>query len=101
HVFNFDVPVHAEDYVHRIGRTGRAGRSGAAFTLVAPADGKHLDAILKLIQRDVEWVEAAPVAQESEEPKTPSRSRRGATRRQDGKAERAPAETAKPEKQKR
>jgi superfamily II DNA/RNA helicase len=32
HVFNFDVPIHAEDYVHRIGRTGRAGRSGAAFT---------------------------------------------------------------------
>jgi superfamily II DNA/RNA helicase len=34
HVFNFDVPIHAEDYVHRIGRTGRAGREGAAFTLV-------------------------------------------------------------------
>ncbi len=34
HVFNFDVPIHAEDYVHRIGRTGRAGRSGKAFTLV-------------------------------------------------------------------
>jgi superfamily II DNA/RNA helicase len=35
HVFNFDVPIHAEDYVHRIGRTGRAGRAGAAFTLVS------------------------------------------------------------------
>ncbi|MGO7624524.1 helicase-related protein, partial [Rhizobium ruizarguesonis] len=34
HVFNFDVPINSEDYVHRIGRTGRAGRSGAAFTLV-------------------------------------------------------------------
>ena len=33
HVFNFDVPVNAEDYIHRIGRTGRAGRSGKAFTL--------------------------------------------------------------------
>ena len=36
HVFNYDIPHHAEDYVHRIGRTGRAGRAGAAFTLVGP-----------------------------------------------------------------
>src|SRR5450755_2141801 len=36
HVFNFDVPHHADDYVHRIGRTGRAGRSGVAITIVAP-----------------------------------------------------------------
>lgn len=34
HVFNFDIPTHADDYVHRIGRTGRAGRKGAAFTLI-------------------------------------------------------------------
>ncbi len=49
HVFNFDVPHHADDYVHRIGRTGRAGRSGAAFTLVTPADSRSLDKVLKLI----------------------------------------------------
>ena len=36
HVFNFDVPHHADDYVHRIGRTGRAGRSGTAITIVSP-----------------------------------------------------------------
>ena len=36
HVFNFDVPIHAEDYVHRIGRTGRAGRKGWAFMLCLP-----------------------------------------------------------------
>ncbi|HTJ58832.1 MAG TPA: DEAD/DEAH box helicase [Devosiaceae bacterium] len=53
HVYNFDVPTHAEDYIHRIGRTGRAGRSGSSVTLVTPADGKYLDAILKLIQRDI------------------------------------------------
>jgi len=53
HVFNFDVPTHAEDYIHRIGRTGRAGRSGTSITLAAPSDGKYLDAILKLIQRDI------------------------------------------------
>ena len=53
HVFNFDVPTHAEDYVHRIGRTGRAGRSGVAVTLVAPSDGKYVDAITKLIAKDI------------------------------------------------
>ncbi len=53
HVFNFDVPTHAEDYVHRIGRTGRAGRLGTSITLVAPADGKYLDAIERLIQRKI------------------------------------------------
>ncbi len=56
HVFNFDVPIHAEDYVHRIGRTGRAGRSGAAFTLVANRDRKALDAIEKLIDKKIEWL---------------------------------------------
>src|SRR6187431_520111 len=40
HIFNFDVPIHAEDYVHRIGRTGRAGRSGKAFTIVTRSDTK-------------------------------------------------------------
>jgi superfamily II DNA/RNA helicase len=49
HVFNFDVPMHAEDYVHRIGRTGRAGREGHAFTLAAPSDGKYVAAIEKLV----------------------------------------------------
>jgi superfamily II DNA/RNA helicase len=49
HVFNFDVPTHAEDYVHRIGRTGRAGMSGRAFMLVTGEDGKFLAAIEKLI----------------------------------------------------
>ncbi|HEU0071889.1 MAG TPA: DEAD/DEAH box helicase [Alphaproteobacteria bacterium] len=48
HVFNYDVPIHAEDYVHRIGRTGRAGRSGRAFMLVTPDDTKFLDAIVKM-----------------------------------------------------
>jgi superfamily II DNA/RNA helicase len=48
HVFNFDVPFHAEDYVHRIGRTGRAGREGRAYTLCAPEDAKSLAAIEKL-----------------------------------------------------
>src|SRR5438270_142825 len=49
HVFNFDVPHHADDYVHRIGRTGRAGLTGTAITLVAPIDSRNLDKVLKLI----------------------------------------------------
>jgi superfamily II DNA/RNA helicase len=49
HVFNYDVPHHADDYVHRIGRTGRAGRSGITYMLVAPADDKGFDKVVKLI----------------------------------------------------
>ena len=48
HVFNFDVPVHAEDYVHRIGRTGRAGREGRAFMIAEPEDRVMVEAIEKL-----------------------------------------------------
>ncbi|MDP9196429.1 MAG: DEAD/DEAH box helicase [Pseudomonadota bacterium] len=53
HVFNFDVPIHAEDYVHRIGRTGRAGKEGRALSLATPLDGKHVEAITKLIGKDI------------------------------------------------
>jgi superfamily II DNA/RNA helicase len=53
HVFCFDVPVHAEDYVHRIGRTGRAGLSGRSFMLAAPEDGRAVAAIVTLIGRDI------------------------------------------------
>jgi superfamily II DNA/RNA helicase len=53
HVFNFDVAHHAEDYVHRIGRTGRAGREGRAFTLAMPDDGKAVAAIEKLIGKEI------------------------------------------------
>jgi superfamily II DNA/RNA helicase len=49
HVFNFDVPHHAEDYVHRIGRTGRAGLEGHAFTIAMPDDRGAVEAIEKLI----------------------------------------------------
>jgi len=54
HVFNFDVPRHADDYVHRIGRTGRAGRLGEAFMLVSSGDDKLLAAVKKLINTDIE-----------------------------------------------
>jgi superfamily II DNA/RNA helicase len=48
HVFNFDVPMHPEDYVHRIGRTGRAGLAGKAFTIAVPEDRYHVEQIEKL-----------------------------------------------------
>ncbi len=56
HVFNFDVPSHAEDYVHRIGRTGRAGRKGTAYTITTSSkdDKKYLEAIEKIIDRKLE-----------------------------------------------
>src|SRR6202035_5447635 len=56
HVFNFDVPHHADDYVHRIGRTGRAGRSGQAFMITTPADTRNLDKVLKLIGKAPEAI---------------------------------------------
>jgi superfamily II DNA/RNA helicase len=53
HVFNFDVPIHPEDYIHRIGRTGRAGREGHALMLATPEDGEHFRAIEKLIGKAI------------------------------------------------
>jgi superfamily II DNA/RNA helicase len=53
HVFNFDVPHHPDDYVHRIGRTGRAGRGGTAITIVSPLDFKSMAAIEKLIGQTI------------------------------------------------
>jgi superfamily II DNA/RNA helicase len=62
HIFNFDVPHHADDYIHRIGRTGRAGLTGTAITLVAPADSKSVAAIEKLMGVTIPWMgEPAPV----------------------------------------
>jgi len=55
HVFNYDVPTHAEDYVHRIGRTGRAGREGASFTIVTRHDEKLVTAIEKLTGQPIAW----------------------------------------------
>ena len=70
HVFNYDVPTHAEDYVHRIGRTGRAGRSGAAITLATRQDGKYLSAIEQLIKKEIEVrkIDAAETTDEVVEP---------------------------------
>jgi superfamily II DNA/RNA helicase len=60
HIFNFDVPHHPDDYVHRIGRTGRAGRPGTAITVVAPAEQKNVAAIEKLIGQSIPWMGQPP-----------------------------------------
>jgi len=68
HVFNFDVPHHADDYVHRIGRTGRAGRSGTAVTIVAPADTKSVAAIERLIGQTIPWANGLAADEPAHDP---------------------------------
>ncbi|MDE2614208.1 MAG: DEAD/DEAH box helicase [Burkholderiales bacterium] len=69
-VFNFDVPFHAEDYVHRIGRTGRAGASGLAVTLVTRDDARMISDIEKLIKKKIE---IEPLDLDDERPRRPRR----------------------------
>src|SRR6202521_123359 len=58
HIYNFDVPLHPDDYVHRIGRTGRAGRAGIAITIVAGSnDAKAVGAIEKLIGQTIPFMD--------------------------------------------
>jgi superfamily II DNA/RNA helicase len=66
HVFNFDVPTHSEDYVHRIGRTGRAGRSGTAITISTPADRKYVAQIEKLTGQTITPMEIEASAERAQ-----------------------------------
>jgi superfamily II DNA/RNA helicase len=93
HVFNFDVPIHAEDYIHRIGRTGRAGREGRAFTLATPYDGKFVEAIVKLIGREIprieiEGMEQLPFEEGRRRPRDSGGRDRGGRDRGKGRGER-------------
>jgi superfamily II DNA/RNA helicase len=93
HVINYDAPHHAEDYVHRIGRTGRAGKSGQALTIVARSDQKAIAEIEKLIARKIDWQEGAQLPPDDEAeapPREHSPRGRGAARRRSQRA--APAE---------
>ncbi len=82
HIFNYDVPYQPDDYVHRIGRTGRAGRPGKALMLAAPDDGKAVDAIIRLIGRDIPVLEVEAIRQSKfEEPERPRGGARGRGRR--------------------
>jgi ATP-dependent RNA helicase RhlE len=104
HVFNYDVPGHAEDYVHRIGRTGRAGRDGKAITLCGPRDDKALDAVEALVQRQIPRLDN-PLQQDvaadrtteaaaEEKPAAKTSSRSSGSRRKSGRSK--PAETPTP-----
>jgi superfamily II DNA/RNA helicase len=95
HIFNYDTPIHAEDYVHRIGRTGRAGRQGHAFTLVTREEMKHLRAIEQLIRTSIAWHEGIS-HDETEAAEQPAPSRRLA--RAKAKHAPAPSERTKPAK---
>ena len=89
HVFNYDVPHHADDYVHRIGRTGRAGRSGITYMLVTPGDDKGFDKVIKLIgstpveeKLDLDYSQAVTVHRDGDKKRggrgaPPSRDRGG------------------------
>jgi len=68
HVFNFDVPHHPDDYVHRIGRTGRAGRAGTAISIVTPLDQKSIIAIEKLIGQAIPHVDGGSETEAAEGP---------------------------------
>ncbi len=83
HVYNYDVPVHSEDYVHRIGRTGRAGRSGVAVTIVTDLDVKHLAAIEKLTGDDISWI--GPHISELPHEDRPARAHSGEGRERGGR----------------
>ncbi|HEX6110661.1 MAG TPA: DEAD/DEAH box helicase, partial [Geminicoccaceae bacterium] len=98
-VINYDVPTHADDYVHRVGRTGRAGQEGRAFTLVLPEERRFVDAITRLTGKEIPRLEVPGV-----EPGAPSdrvaprraTPRNGARARQE-RAERLPAAPREPE----
>ncbi|OOY11066.1 DEAD/DEAH box helicase [Thioclava marina] len=75
HVFNYDLPMHAEDYVHRIGRTGRAGRKGTAISIAVPQDEKFLSQIESLVKMEIPRAETPEGFELSEGAKQPARKR--------------------------
>ena len=77
HIFNYDVPIHPEDYIHRIGRTGRAGREGFTAMLVTPKDHKALKAIETLLKQEIPWLDGAPEFSEAREANGRSDAPRG------------------------
>jgi len=74
HVFNFDLPSHAEDYVHRIGRTGRAGKKGTALSIATLSDKKYLAAIVQLIGGKIPTIKLdAPLVKDKPKTDRPKR----------------------------
>jgi superfamily II DNA/RNA helicase len=104
HIFNFDVPTHAEDYIHRIGRTGRAGLTGTAITIATPIDAKYIAAIEKLTGFPIDEIaveaageRAAAFSRGRAEREQKNRGeRRGGRRRSESRPEPAPAREQPP-----
>ncbi|WP_054004884.1 DEAD/DEAH box helicase [Cypionkella psychrotolerans] len=102
HVFNFDVPSHPEDYVHRIGRTGRAGRLGKAYSIAVPSDDKYINAIEALVKQPIprgevpegalEGASDAPERAREDRSSASPRSRSGRGPRERGSREDKPVE---------
>lgn len=107
HVFNYDVPWHPDDYVHRIGRTGRAGATGVAYTLATPADAEAIENIEKLTSHKIDRYiiggasaaavasDEAPAAREARAPRAdrparPPREERAPREARPAREERAP-----------
>jgi superfamily II DNA/RNA helicase len=92
HIFNFDVPIHSEDYVHRIGRTGRAGRKGKSITLCLPFEQKYLDKIEELVKKTVPVMESPLGSAEAAdfEARPPREDRRTEQRGRRGREDRRP-----------
>jgi superfamily II DNA/RNA helicase len=101
HVFNFDVPHHAEDYVHRIGRTGRAGKEGRAFTIATPDDRLAVEAIEKLIAAPIPRIEipGLDIVEWAEGDGRKGRGRGGARGKPAAKTKFPVRETAKPKEE--
>lgn len=86
HVFNYDVPMSPDDYVHRIGRTGRAGMSGRAWMLATKEDEKFLTNVERIIKKPIPVFEMPTAPIEAREPREPREAR----------TERAPREPRPP-----
>ena len=96
HVFNYDAPHHAEDYVHRIGRTGRAGRLGTAYTIITSADEKSLSAIEAMIKRSIPWLGTSLAEAKFEDAPRPERVRSGGREKPSGGHTRRGAKPERP-----
>ncbi len=97
HVFNFDVPTHADDYIHRIGRTGRAGKQGRAITLATSEDKRYLESIAKLIGYPIPKIEGFQAGESDTSPKAdekPVESRPQARRRSNNRRDKPSASKA-------
>lgn len=94
HVFNFDVPMSADDYVHRVGRTGRAGKEGRAWMLATDNEEKYVKAIENLIKRDIEVIDmnggkSSGTTQSASKSKSTEQSSHKSERSEDTKAKRS------------